>query len=86
MVIVVSDLLETLFQLQSPFSSLFLPFFPVLLQYTHITQKKNGVSFSTFCSFIMGTVSRPRGMRPKWHKKRIKRLKLRRRRMRQRSK
>ncbi|CCW62656.1 unnamed protein product [Phytomonas sp. EM1] len=35
---------------------------------------------------IMGTVSRPRGMRPKWHKKRLKRLKLRRRRMRQRSK
>ncbi|CUI15242.1 ribosomal protein L41, putative, partial [Bodo saltans] len=34
----------------------------------------------------MGTVSRPLGMRPKWHKKRIKRLKLRRRRMRQRSK
>jgi len=34
----------------------------------------------------MGTVSRPGGMRPKWHKKRIKRLKRRRRRMRQRSK
>ena len=35
---------------------------------------------------VMGTISRPRGMRPKWHKKRIKRLKLRRRKMRQRSK
>jgi hypothetical protein len=34
----------------------------------------------------MGTISRPGGMRPKWHKKRIKRLKLRRRKMRQRSK
>jgi hypothetical protein len=34
----------------------------------------------------MGTVSRPRGMRPKWHKKRIKRLKLKRRKHRQRSK
>ena len=45
MVIVVSDLLETLFQLQSPFSSLFLPFFPVLLQYTHITHKKKWCFF-----------------------------------------
>jgi hypothetical protein len=42
-----------------------------------------------FCEILttdMGTISRPGGMRPKWHKKRIKRLKLRRRKMRQRSK
>ena len=34
----------------------------------------------------MGTVSRPGGMRPKWHKKRLKRLKLRRRKQRLRAK
>jgi hypothetical protein len=34
----------------------------------------------------MGTVSRPGGMRPKWHKKRLKRLKLRRRKLRARAK
>lgn len=34
----------------------------------------------------MGTVTRPKGMRPKWKKKRIKRLKRIRRMMRQRSK
>jgi hypothetical protein len=50
------------------------------------TNLRFSLFFSSHSDPNMGTISRPGGMRPKWHKKRIKRLKLRRRKMRQRSK